>query len=252
MNPNDHRPDFNGEVLVVDDERSMRLAMTLALRTDGWDMVAATHAAEADQYFQEKMIQLVVLDYMLPETDGLALAQQWRRQGSQVPILLVSAQTDGPVVWRALKLGIIDMIAKPMEPEQLRRRVRAMLERPKVESGRDAQCRVAAGCRSLQLQQPVKALRTWDGLEVPGDQRGLMLLRAFALQLARLPGAQAALSAAGWPGSWHLSGGPDIFVEYCRRTADLLSVPGAPSAEGEFPSRQIPDLPVPNAGPLKS
>lgn len=213
----------SGPVLVVDDERSMRLAMALALRTDGWEVLAATHAAEAERCFSERATALVVLDYMLPETDGLTLAQQWRRRGSSVPILLVSAQTDGPVVWRALKLGIIDMIAKPMEPAQLRRRVRAMLDRPRLENNGGAAARFVAGCRWLQLQQPLRAVRVWEGLDPAGESRSFALLRAFALQLARLPVAQDALAMVGWPGSWHLSGGPDIFVEYCRRTSELLS-----------------------------
>lgn len=237
MNSNAHQ---SGDVvLVVDDERSMRLAMTLALRTDGWDVVAASHAAEAERQFNERSVRLVVLDYMLPETDGLTLAEKWCREASAVPILLVSAQTDGPVVWRALKLGIIDMIAKPMEPEQLRRRVRAMLARPKQLEAGDEASRVAAGCRWLQMRQPLRAVRAWDGLELRTEQRAFALLRAFALQLARLPEAPAALSAAGWPGSWHLSGGPDIFVEYCRRTRELLSdAPGA--GPGKAPSAEAP------------
>ncbi len=213
-------------MLVVDDERSMLLAMTLSLRTDGWNVVGATHAAEADDRFNDGHFDLVVLDYMLPETDGLALAQAWRRAGSITPILLVSAQTDGPVVWRALKLGIIDMISKPMDPAQLRRRARAMAERPQQALNGDANARLVAGFRWLQAQQPMQALEAWRDFSVPEHPRSFALLHAFARQLARDPGAAAALAAVGWPASWHLSGGPDIFVEYCRRTDELLSSAG--------------------------
>jgi DNA-binding response OmpR family regulator len=211
------------QVLVVDDERSMLLAMSLALRTQGWGVVGATHAAEADARFSDGNYQLVVLDYMLPETDGLVLAQSWRRAGYDVPILLVSAQTDGPVVWRALKLGIIDMIAKPMNPEQLRRRVRAMLDRPRLAERHDEAGQLAKGFQYLQAREPERALEAWGAVDLAPTGRAFALLRAFALQLARDPGAPAALAAVGWPASWHLSGGPDIFTEYCRRTEELLS-----------------------------
>lgn len=220
-------PSATGPILVVDDERSMQLAMKLALRTSGWEVLTASHAAEAHARFERHAVQLVVLDYMLPETNGLALAQAWRTAGSQVPILLVSAQTDGPVVWRALKLGIIDMIAKPMEPAQLRRRVRAMLHRGRPGSTSEAVA-LARGLRALQAQQPLQALQVWPETLLTGS-RAFALLRAFALQLAHDPGAPAALAAVGWPASWHLSGGPDIFVEYCRRTEDLLSAGGEPT-----------------------
>jgi DNA-binding response OmpR family regulator len=223
-------------VLVVDDERSMLLAMTLSLRTDGWEVISASHADEADQRFNDRSVSLVVLDYMLPETDGLALAQTWRRGGSDVPILLVSAQTDGPVVWRALKLGIIDMIAKPMDPDQLRRRVRSMAERPSLIGGVAPESRLVTGLYHLQQQQPLQTLDRWSGLHFERFERGFSLLRAFALQLARDEAAVGALAAAGWPTSWHLSGGPDIFVEYCRRTEELLSSDltsgPSPSADG--------------------
>jgi DNA-binding response OmpR family regulator len=212
-----------GALLVVDDERSMLLSMTLALRTEGWPVIGASHAAEADRRFSQNPVRLVVLDYMLPETDGLGLAQHWRRAGHDVPILLVSAQTDGPVVWRALKLGIIDMIAKPMDPEQLRRRVRAMLDRPRQAQNDDAPGHLAAGYQCLQHQQPAQALEAWQEFEPAAHRRSFALLRAFAQQLARNPAAQQSLAAVGWPGSWHLSGGPDIFTEYCRRTDELLS-----------------------------
>jgi DNA-binding response OmpR family regulator len=222
MNRDTEHP-LNGSVLVVDDERSMLLAMTLSLRFDGWNVISASHAAEADQKYNDGNVSLVVLDYMLPETDGLMLAQSWRRAGSTVPILLVSAQTDGPVVWRALKLGIIDMIAKPMEPDQLRRRVRSMAERERQARGEDAYARLATGLRHLQQQHPVRALEAWRDMPEPAQARGFALLRAFALQLARDDHAVTALAAVGWPTSWHLSGGPDIFIEYCRRTEELLS-----------------------------
>jgi two-component system, OmpR family, response regulator len=207
-------------ILVVDDERSMQLAMSLSLRTGGCDVVTASHAAEAERIAAERRVDLVVLDYMLPEVDGLALAEIWRRAGNHVPILLVSAQTDGPVVWRALRLGIIDMIAKPMEPAQLRRRVRAMLARLAPAAGA-GEWPLARGLLSLQRRHPEQALVAWKELKL--DSRAFALLQAFALQLADRPEAAVALAKVGWPASWHQSGGSDIFVEYCRRTEELLS-----------------------------
>jgi len=233
-------------ILVVDDERSMQLAMKLALRTGGWEVEAASHAEEANAACDRTTFDLVVLDYMLPETNGLVLAQSWRAAGSSVPILLVSAQTDGPVVWRALKLGIIDMIAKPMDPAQLRRRVHAMLRRRSDAQAPDAPA-LARGLYALQLQLPLQALLAWKAEEVP-KSRSFALLRSFALQLAHDPAAAAALSSVGWPASWHLSGGPDIFVEYCRRTEELLSgaseLPAFGAGRAVTPSR-IVAAPVP-------
>ena len=238
--PGEHRP---ARILVVDDERSMQLAMKLALRTGGWDVVAASHAEEANATFGREPVDLVVLDYMLPETNGLALAQSWRAAGSRTPILLVSAQTDGPVVWRALKLGIIDMIAKPMDPAQLRRRVLAMLER---QDQAPAVSALARGLHALQQQQPVQALQAWPADLLPRS-RSFALLKAFALQLAHDPAAPGALSAVGWPASWHLSGGPDIFIEYCRRTEDLLSARVEPSSSS---AARTAAAPLPTAASL--
>lgn len=217
-------------VLVVDDERGVLLGMKIALRTDGWEVVAASHAREAEHAFAERPADVVVLDYMLPETDGLALAHVWRRAGVMAPILLVSAESDGAVVWRALKHGIIDMLPKPMEPDQLRRRVAAMHARAREGATRcseilntnDVGARLRRGLWCLQRQQPKEALACWDGLKVTDHPRTLALMHAFALQLAQAPGAREALAEAGWPVGWHLSGGPDIFLEYCRRTGPLL------------------------------
>jgi two-component system KDP operon response regulator KdpE len=116
-------------VLVVDDEAPMRRLVASNLKARGYEVVAAEDGTEALKLAEERPFDLIVLDIMMPGPDGLAVLQSLRRDGLDVPVIVLSARGRELDKVRALDLGADDYLTKPFGVEELLARVRATLRR---------------------------------------------------------------------------------------------------------------------------
>lgn len=115
-------------VLICDDEKDIVSALDIYLRAEGYDTVAAYNGREAVEKLREQEIQLVLLDIMMPEMDGIsALARI--RQESNVPVILLTAKGEDTDKVLGLNVGADDYITKPFNPVELLARVRSQLRR---------------------------------------------------------------------------------------------------------------------------
>ncbi len=115
-------------ILVVDDEQRIREVVQYALERDGYRVSSAADAVSARPIFACSDIALIVLDVMLPDTDGLTLCREIRTQ-SKAPILFLSARSDEIDRVLGLELGGDDYLTKPFSPRELVARVKAILRR---------------------------------------------------------------------------------------------------------------------------
>ena len=115
-------------ILVVDDEPMVREVVTGYLTRDGHRVVEAADGAEALRQFDRQPPDLVVLDVMLPEVDGLSVLRAIRSRGD-VPVVLLTALVDELDRVVGLELGADDYVVKPFSPRELAIRVRKLLER---------------------------------------------------------------------------------------------------------------------------
>ncbi len=115
-------------ILVVDDEPSLRDALSYTLRKEGYRVEVAASGSEAIQAARRQRPDAVVLDVMLPGIDGLQVCRTLRSE-STVPILLLSAKGEEIDRVVGLEVGADDYLTKPFAMRELLARIRAMLRR---------------------------------------------------------------------------------------------------------------------------
>jgi DNA-binding response OmpR family regulator len=121
-------------VLLVDDEPSLRLGVGRALREAGYQVTAVADATSALRAMEEAFPDLLLLDLMLPDMDGLELCRQVRAR-SDVPILMLTARDDDIDRILGLESGADDYLTKPFHMRELVLRVAAILRRTQVAYG---------------------------------------------------------------------------------------------------------------------
>lgn len=121
-----------GKILVVDDEAKIVDLVRLYLDKEGYQVVTAADGRKALELFHTEKPDLLVLDLMLPEVDGLEVCRAIRRQ-SGVPIIMLTARSEDVDKLMGLELGADDYITKPFSPRELVARVRALLRRARGE-----------------------------------------------------------------------------------------------------------------------
>jgi FixJ family two-component response regulator len=117
------------KIFIIDDERTIRLTFRLALETDGYAVQEAATVDEAMMGLQAEVYQLVILDLRIGEDSGLNVLSEMRRRGLLTPTLMITAYGSIRNAVRAMQLGAIDFLEKPVEPVALRRLVAEILER---------------------------------------------------------------------------------------------------------------------------
>jgi DNA-binding response OmpR family regulator len=115
-------------VLVVDDEPTIREVVVRYLRREGYRTLEAADGNRARELVERHAPSLVVLDVMLPGTDGLALCR-WIRARSALPVIMLTARGDEADRIVGLELGADDYVTKPFSPRELAARVRTVLRR---------------------------------------------------------------------------------------------------------------------------
>src|SRR5579859_5481518 len=118
----------HAKVLVVDDDRSIRHVLTRYLTLEHYDVVPAGNADEALVALHDDQPDLVLLDVMLGDDDGLDLLEQMRLT-SQVPVILLTGKSEESDRVMGLKLGADDYVVKPFSPAEVEARIASVLRR---------------------------------------------------------------------------------------------------------------------------
>jgi DNA-binding response OmpR family regulator len=119
-------------VLVVDDEPIVREVVVSYLQREGYRTLEAEDGDRARELLESESPSLVVLDVMLPGTDGLELCR-WIRGRSELPIIMLTARGEEADRIVGLELGADDYVTKPFSPRELAARVRTVLRRSRSE-----------------------------------------------------------------------------------------------------------------------
>ncbi|HTV86735.1 MAG TPA: two-component system response regulator OmpR, partial [Dyella sp.] len=116
-------------ILVVDDDLRLRDLIERYLTQQGFQAHGAPHAAAMRRELAAHHIDLIVLDLMLPDADGLQLCRELRAEGIDIPIIMLTAKGDDVDRIVGLEIGADDYLGKPCNPRELVARIRAVLRR---------------------------------------------------------------------------------------------------------------------------
>ncbi|UBU17222.1 response regulator transcription factor [Nonomuraea gerenzanensis] len=201
-------------LLVVDDEPNIRELFSASLRMAGFEVLTAADGMEALRVAEESSPDLVMLDVMLPDLDGLAVAGRLRSRGRRVPVLFVTAKDTPEDRIAGLGLGE-DYVTKPFSLEEVIARIRAVLRRTRRGTPPPNRLRVA----DLELDE--ESHEVWrDGVPVRLSPTEFRLLQYFMLNVGRVLSKTQILDHV-WNGDWRTDVGlVESYVSYLRRKVD--------------------------------
>jgi two-component system OmpR family response regulator len=207
------------QVLVVDDEPSIVDAVATALRYEGYEVRVAASGRSALNAAQEAPPDLIVLDVMLPDLDGIEVTRRLRADGIKVPILFLTARDSIEDKLAGLAIGGDDYVTKPFSLAEVVARTRAILRRTQGESD-DRALRFADVLMDEDTHQVWRA-----GVPINLTATEFSLLRFFLQNPKRVLSKTQILDHV-----WHYDFGGDsnvveTYVSYLRKKLDQVGPP---------------------------
>jgi len=123
-------------IMVVEDDRGSRRLMEDVLTDAGYEPILASNGVHALELLDQKHVDLMIVDVMMPGMDGYELTRQLRDAGMDIPILMVTAKQTREAMKTGFKTGVDDYMTKPVDEEELLLRISALLRRSKISSER--------------------------------------------------------------------------------------------------------------------
>jgi two-component system response regulator MprA len=203
-----------GKVLVAEDDRSVRDSIVRALTFEGYEVSTAADGAEALLAVVETQPDVIVLDILMPNVDGLSACRRLRERGDRTPVLMLTARHEVSDRVAGLDAGADDYLVKPFALDELLARLRALLRRTSM-SGDDSVLRVSdlsldparrqawRGDRALELTKT-----EFDLLELLLFNAGIVLTREQIYE--RIWGFDFETSSKSL----------DVYISYLRRKTE--------------------------------
>jgi two-component system OmpR family response regulator len=174
-------------ILIVDDHREIRDLVGRLLEQDGYRVSSAADGSEMLRVLNDRKIDLIVLDIMLPAKDGLVLCRDLRAANSTIPIVMLTAKGDEIDRVLGLEMGADDYLAKPFSGRELIARIKAVLRRTRqLPPGPDDTATEKYRFGGWTLHTASRELEAADGLIVPLSSGDYNLLLAFVQRPKRV------------------------------------------------------------------
>lgn len=163
-------------ILLVEDEENLQEALKLNLELEDYEVTSAYDGLEALKAIEQEYFDLMILDVMLPELDGISVCERIRLQNNDIPILILSAKNSSADRVLGLKKGADDYLTKPFNLEELLLRVSKLLVKSERLSTRTSVDQIYQFGKN---QVDFKALEciTKDGEKIMLTNKEIMLLK---------------------------------------------------------------------------
>jgi two-component system alkaline phosphatase synthesis response regulator PhoP len=163
-------------VLVVEDELNLHEALKLNLEMEGYEVTSAFDGNEALKKVENAYFDLIIMDVMLPELDGISVTESIRVHNNEVPILMLSAKNAPADKVLGLKKGADDYLTKPFNLDELLIRVAKLIEKNKrlqVKESIGDQYQFGKNLIDFKAQDAI----TWNGMRIDLSKKEAMLLK---------------------------------------------------------------------------
>ena len=151
-------------ILIIEDARNIRMALEDDLKFEGYQVDTAATGPEGLKKAMDLDLDIIILDLMLPELNGLEICKELRRRDIGTPIIMLTAKSQEFDKVLGLELGADDYITKPFSPFELQARVKALLRRSEIRNHQTASATIQLGPFELD---PSKYLFTKNNEPVP-------------------------------------------------------------------------------------
>jgi DNA-binding response OmpR family regulator len=138
---------LNGHILIIDDEAALRQTLSRILQRAGLQVTSAASGQEGLAYLAQQSFDLVYLDIRMPDMNGMEVLKIIHAGQPELPVVLFTAQPDLSSALEALRQGATDYLLKPLQPQDILERTRAILARREMER------------RRLEIQAQIETLQ---------------------------------------------------------------------------------------------
>lgn len=210
------------KALIVDDELSIRQMLTMALRYEGWQVVTAASGSEALEQIRSENPDVIVLDIMLPEMDGMAVLSKMRHENYLQPVLFLTALDSVDDRVKGLTAGGDDYVAKPFSLEELMARLRSLVRRSRISQFEPSQSVLRVG--DLVLNEDSYEVSR-GGKEITLTATEFELLR-YLMRNERRVVSKAQILDRVW--AYDYAGKAtvvELYISYLRRKIDADGMP---------------------------
>lgn len=163
-------------ILLVEDEENLHEALKLNLEMEGYEVVSAFTGNEALAKIGNEYFDLIIMDIMLPEVDGISVTESVRINNNEVPILMLSARNSGADRVLGLKKGADDYLTKPFNLEELLLRVDKLIDKNKKIQVKESVGDVYEFGNN-RIDFKAQDAITWNGQQVELSKKEAMLLK---------------------------------------------------------------------------
>jgi DNA-binding response OmpR family regulator len=205
-------------VLIVEDEARIRQFLMRGLQAEGFDVVVAEDGVAGLEVALRDQLDLVLLDLLLPELDGLSLLRSLQSVRPELPVVILSARSDLPTKLRGFEFGASDYVSKPFSIDELIARMRVQVRRPPRPADEH---QLSVGRLVLDLAR--RQVRIGE-LVTDLPDREFRLLHHLARHAGEVVSRERLLSEV-W--GYHFDPGSNV-VEVCIRRLRSKLGPGAP------------------------
>jgi DNA-binding NtrC family response regulator len=119
-------------ILIVDDDRKMRVIMKTLIESSGWTTIEACDGVQALEMYSKERPSVVLLDMLMPKMDGLETLRALKSLDSDLPVIIITAHADVSDAVNAIKIGAYDFIVKPPDLDTLTNIIRRAIEKSKL------------------------------------------------------------------------------------------------------------------------